>query len=397
MQGQVAPRSRGSRMGTRLILPTHLTKHAPVCHPPQSHCRRVRLRSGLHPRASSRSSAGTPGPTRSPHVLPDTRPSTVPRPARPKAVVARPTVSSLHLYISQPHRRVCNLFTAPGAARRTARLRPRLNGDAMWSAAKDANDMLRRALPPSTLVIGTGIEGAGNSCLILRAHRAVRCRRDKEGNRRLSMVVACRTSSNQAASLATYSSSVWMASGRQRELIQGQAIVPAAAGAPAIPLAKSQLHPPVLHMRVISCTIPCHRPLPRGLRHGLKHSRFLKPAANGAAWDRSGRAPQGFCELSWRMPGRFFPRSITVEKTVPRQRQVPQLHAVFQSVRATSRQPQSPLSAAGHSKPQRATVGGHRPLLAGQLKPKQGSRHAGSRADLLRGPDAAVRLPDRQR
>lgn len=43
---------------------------------------------------------------------------------------------------------------------------------------------------------------------------------------------------------------------RRESLIQGQAIVPAAAGAPAIPLAESQLHPPVLHMRVISCTGP---------------------------------------------------------------------------------------------------------------------------------------------
>lgn len=47
MQGQVAPRSRGSGMGTRLILPAHLTKHASACHPAQSHCRRVRLRSGI--------------------------------------------------------------------------------------------------------------------------------------------------------------------------------------------------------------------------------------------------------------------------------------------------------------------------------------------------------------
>lgn len=211
---------------------------------------------------------------------------------------------------------------------------------------------------------------------------------------------ACQASGSQAASLPTCWPArlrLWTASGRQQELIQGQAIVPAAAGAPAIPLAKSQLHPPVLHMRVISCTIPCHRPLPRGLRHGPKHSRFLKPAANGAAWDRSGRAPQGFCEQSWRMPGRFFPRSITVEQTAPRQRQVPQLYAVFQSVRATSKRPQSPLSAAGHSKPQRAMGGTHRPLLACQLKPKQGLRCAGRGADLLRRPGAVVRLPDGQR
>lgn len=75
----------------------YLTKHAPAC-PPAIHCRRARLQPGLSRPRVQPSSVGTPGPTRSLHVLSDTRPSTVPRPAR------RTYMEWIKSIISQPNR-----------------------------------------------------------------------------------------------------------------------------------------------------------------------------------------------------------------------------------------------------------------------------------------------------
>lgn len=204
------------------------------------------------------------------------------------------------------------------------------------------------------------------------------------------MQSGCGKTRDTSLSTTIVSSVNQLPSGPQRTLDQGQAVVPAAAGAQAAPLAQSQLHPPVLHMRVISCTIPCHSsfappssPCPKAFDVSQTGS---KRCAAGSCRACVARADKRF----WRMPRRFF-----VQRRLGRAASAP----IVTSSSATRRLPIS----AGHvktpakpviGKPQWGMVGIHRPLLAGQFKPKQGFRLAVIRP---RRPAAVVRLPDRQR